>query len=195
MKNAILLSGGIDSASIAYWIKPDLAININYGQKCAEAELRASAAIAKAIKIKLININIDCSSLGSGDLTGNKPIKIAPVSEWWPFRNQLLITMASMKAINFGIKELIFGAVITDSKHTDGTLKFYKKINELIQYQEGKIKISVPAIKMTSEQLVLKSKIPLSILGWTHSCHVSNYPCGICNGCSKHIQTKQKINI
>jgi len=32
---AILLSGGIDSAALACWQKPDLAININYGQKPA----------------------------------------------------------------------------------------------------------------------------------------------------------------
>jgi 7-cyano-7-deazaguanine synthase len=193
IKTGILLSGGIDSACLAYWIKPDIAFNINYGQKPAIAERQASSAIAKAIGIKIEFIDIDCSSIGSGDLTNKKPISMAPVSEWWPYRNQLIITLASMKAINYHIEKLIVGAVITDKKHKDGTKDFFKKLNAVISYQEGSIKIVTPAIEMTSYELIQKSNLPDSILGWTHSCHVSNYPCGRCNGCSKHIDLKENF--
>jgi 7-cyano-7-deazaguanine synthase len=193
MKTGILLSGGIDSACLAYWKKPSIAFNIIYGQKAAMAERQASVAIATAIGIKIDFIDIDCSTVGSGDLTNQKALKIAPVSEWWPYRNQLLITLACMRAIHYKVDKLLVGAVKTDKRHKDGRELFFKKLSAAISYQEGSIKIVTPAIGMTSFELVQRSKIPDSILGWTHSCHVSDYPCGRCNGCSKHIDTKQKL--
>lgn len=194
-KKAILLSGGIDSCSTAWWKRPQLAFHISYGQKCQLAELRASSAIAEEMKLPLHLINIDCSSLGSGDLIGKRKLKIAPVSEWWPFRNQLLITLALMKALPYNISELMIGAVKTDKRHKDGSLKFFELVNELSRYQEGHIKITSPAIHLDSIELVKKSGVPASLLGWTHSCHKSNLPCGRCNGCLKHLYIKSKLNL
>jgi len=192
---AILLSGGIDSAALAYWQKPTLAININYGQKSAHAERMASESIAKELNITFKPIDIDCSSLGSGDLSNKNPISIAPVSEWWPYRNQLLITLASMLAVSLNVQELMLGAVNTDSRHKDGTTSFFKLIDKLQMYQEGQLRVSTPAIKMSTLQLIKISDVTTSILGWTHSCHTGNYPCGICNGCKKHFSIKEKLNL
>jgi 7-cyano-7-deazaguanine synthase len=194
-KQAILLSGGIDSAALAFWKNPDYAIHINYGQKCAEAEHSASLAIAKEIGIPLTIIEIDCSSLGSGDLSRKSALAIAPVSEWWPYRNQLLLTFAAMKAISMGINELLFGAVQTDKRHVDGTAKFFQSLSTAIKIQEGNISISTPAIELTSEELVRCSGVTDSILGWSHSCHTSNVPCGQCNGCNKHIGIKYNLGL
>lgn len=195
MAKAILLSGGIDSACIAFWKKPELAININYGQKSSTAERNASKSIAKALNIKFETIDIDCSTIGSGDLVTQKPSILAPVTEWWPYRNQLLITLASTLAINFDVNELMIGAVSSDKTHRDGTIKFFELINSLMEYQEGRIRISAPGIEMSSIELIKRTQIPTSILGWTHSCHVGNYPCGICNGCKKHFSIKEQLNL
>lgn len=195
MKKAILLSGGIDSASLAYWKRPALAININYGQKASAAEKAASISIAKSLDIEMKCIDIDCSALGSGDLLKLKPLSIAPVHEWWPYRNQLLITLAGMVSVSQNCTELMIGAVSTDKKHKDGTTQFFDLINRLMRFQEGKLKITVPAIHFKSEELIEKIKVPASILGWTHSCHVSNIPCGSCNGCRKHIYIKTFLNL
>lgn len=194
MSSAILLSGGIDSTALAYWKKPAFGIHISYGQLAAMSELIASREIAKSIGMELIEINVDCSSLGSGDLTRQPNLNIAPVSEWWPYRNQLLITLASMKAVALGNKHLMIGSVRTDNRHLDGTQQFIKLINKLVIYQEGKLKIIAPAINLSSSELVVKSGVPKSILGWTHSCHTSDIPCGQCNGCSKHIETKSLLS-
>lgn len=194
-KKGILLSGGIDSCSIAWWKRPQLAIHISYGQKCQLAELRASSAIAKEMKLPLHLINIDCSTIGSGDLTGKRKLKISPVSEWWPFRNQLLITMALMKGLPYDISELMIGAVKTDKRHKDGSLKFFQLINALSVFQEGHVKITTPGIHLNSVDLVKQSGIPSSLLGWTHSCHKSDLPCGHCNGCLKHLYIKSKLKL
>src|SRR5882724_5052529 len=105
MSKAILLSGGIDSIALTYWKKQELAITINYGQTPAIAEIQASKAVCDTMGIEHLIIEADCRKLGSGDLVNQKPIDISPSVEWWPYRNQLLVTLASMKAISRGINE------------------------------------------------------------------------------------------
>lgn len=191
----ILLSGGMDSIALAYWKKPKYAFTIDYGQKAAKSEIKAASEVTKLLNIKHHIISIDCSSLGSGDMSCAKQLDIAPISEWWPYRNQLLVTLACMKGVVLKIDELLVGSVLTDGSHADGTVGFYDSISNLIGLQEGSISISVPAIKMSTVELIEKSKIPLSILLWAHSCHTSNQPCMHCNGCKKYLYTLQQLDI
>ncbi len=186
MKTGILLSGGIDSIALAFWKKPDWAITINYGQKPAQAEIRAASKVCAELNVKHEILQIDCSCLGSGDLAGSPAIDNAPSSEWWPFRNQMLATFAGIKALPMGVEELMFGAVASDNFHADGTEQFFNHLNITMSIQEGLIKVSAPAIKLTSVELVKKSGIDLSLLGWAHSCHIGNSACGNCRGCYKH---------
>jgi 7-cyano-7-deazaguanine synthase len=189
MSKAILLSGGIDSVALAYWLRPEIAITLDYGQQPSKAEIRASKVIAKELNITHHIITVDCSSLGSGDLLNKESISAAPSSEWWPYRNQLLITLACMKAITLGVTELMTASVRSDGFHKDGTVEFYKLINDLMVFQEGNIQITSPAIGFSSVELVKKSGIPNSLLYWAHSCHKSNVPCSNCRGCNKYRQT------
>ena len=194
MSKAILLSGGIDSIALAFWKRPEWAFTINYGQTPASAELQSSKAVCEILGIKQVLIDVDCSQLGSGDLLKKLPVDIAPSSEWWPYRNQLLITLACMKAISIGgIDELLVGSVLSDGFHKDGTEEFYHLINNLMKYQEGNINIFSPAIYLSSVDLVIQSKVPPEILYYAHSCHKSNIPCGNCRGCYKYIDVIQKL--
>lgn len=194
MSKGLLLSGGMDSISIAYWIKPNYAFTVNYGQRSAAAEMQASQAVCKSLGLTHIPITVDCSSLGSGDLSEQNSINVSPSTEWWPFRNQMLITLVAMKAISMGIDELIVGSVKNDGFHADGKPEFYKYINELMLFQEGNIKISAPAVDYTTVDLIKVSNVPKDILSWAHSCHKSNYPCGSCRGCDKYVHTMQLLN-
>lgn len=194
-KTAILLSGGMDSIALAYWKRPELAITINYGQKPFQAELNASKEVARALGMEHIVIEIDCSALGAGIMSDNGPLSIAPTQEWWPYRNQLLVTLAAMKVIRLGVTELMLGTVKTDGIHKDGTKAFYESISSLMLLQEGAINITAPAIEMTTEELIRVSKVPESLLLWAHSCHVSNTPCGTCPGCIKYRKVRQNLGI
>jgi len=193
MSKAILLSGGIDSIALAYWKKPDVAFTLNYGQAPARKEIQTSAVIAKNLNIDHHIINIDCSSLGSGDLINRQAISVSPSSEWWPFRNQLLITLACMKGVGLGITELMTGSVRSDGFHKDGTLGFYQAINDLMVYQEGNMSVTCPAIDMTSAELVKIAGIPDKLLFWAHSCHKGNTPCGQCRGCNKYREVMHEL--
>lgn len=186
MKVALLMSGGIDSVALAWWQKPDIAYTIDYGQKSSRGEIRAATAVCSALSIPHRVIAVDCNSLGSGDLAGSVPSPFAPVSEWWPFRNQLLITIAGMAAIQDEVDTIFLGTVRTDSIHRDGSLQFFNNVSRLMKDQEGSINVEAPAINMTSVELIKKTGIDPSILSWAHSCHTSEFACGICRGCNKH---------
>lgn len=193
MKTALLLSGGMDSIAIAYWKKPEQAITIDYGQRPFEGELRASVETARLLGIPHEIIIADCKALGSGDLLGKDSLPNAPCPEWWPFRNQLLLTLAGMKAVSRGIEELIFGTVSSDQIHADGRRLFFEQINSLFASQEGNVRVSVPAIEMTTQELITASGIPKSILMLAHSCHKENFACGNCRGCFKYLNVLEEL--
>lgn len=188
------MSGGLDSVSLAYWKRPEIAVSINYGQAAAEKEIEVSAIIAAELQMRHEVISIDCSSLGSGDLVNSASINASPSSEWWPYRNQLLVTLACMKGINWGLEELMVGSVKSDGFHKDGTEGFYERVNELMYYQEGNIKVTAPAISLSSVELIKISNIPYSLLHWAHSCHKDNVACGMCRGCRKYLHTLRALS-
>ncbi len=190
---ALLLSGGMDSTALAAWKRPDLAITINYGQLAAATEVAASKQISKILGIDHEVIEVDCSALGSGDMANEKAIDLAPVSDWWPFRNQLLITLAAMRCAALGGKELMIATVATDESHADGREEFFKAMNNLLAVQEGGLRIIAPALRLTTEELITCSKIEPAVLGWAHSCHTGIVACGRCRGCVKHIEVTRAL--
>lgn len=193
MNKAILLSGGMDSISLAYWKKPSIAITIDYGQSPAETEIRSSRIVADTLGIEHHVIKVDCRELGSGDLINKKPLAISPSTEWWPYRNQLLVTLALMRCIKLDVDEIMVASVKSDGFHKDGTNPFYEYVNNLSEYQEGNIKISAPCIQYTTSELIQLSGVPKSLLMWSHSCHKSNIACYNCRGCYKYAEVIQQL--
>lgn len=195
IKKAVLLSGGIDSICLTYGIKPSIAYTIDYGQIVAEREIYVSKYICKMLNIEHKIIKVDCKHLGSGDLTNENSLDLSPSTEWWPYRNQLIITLSLMQAIKDNIDELHLATVKSDGFHTDGTPQFYKLINELSTYQEGSIKVLCETIDSYSHELAERYNVPLNLLTLAHSCHKSNVACGKCSGCIKQQKVRFELNI
>lgn len=194
MKTALLLSGGMDSLSIAWWMRPEIAITIDYGQLPAQAERSAAAAVCNELGIEHHIVEIDCSGLGSGDMAGSSANEHAPASDWWPYRNQMLITFAVMKAISLGVERLLIGTVKSDGVHLDGTSEFVSTISKLVSFQEGGIVVEAPAIEFSTEKLIAVGKVPREFLAWAHSCHKADVPCGNCRGCNKYFDVLRTID-
>lgn len=190
---AILLSGGMDSIALAFWKLPDIAITVHYGQKAAEAEVRAAAQVSVELGMRHEVVRVDCSALGSGDMAGGPALAAAPVPEWWPYRNQMLITFAAMRGIALGVSELILGSVASDGSHADGRSQFYEAMDAVLVQQEGGMRVTAPALHLTTAGLVRLSGVPRPLLSWAHSCHVGNLACGACRGCVKHYQVTDEI--
>jgi len=185
----------MDSIAVAYWYRPEVAITIDYGQRPAAGETRAAEAVAATLEIEHHVIRVDLSPLGSGDLAGEPALAIAPAPEWWPFRNQMLITLAAMKAIALGTERLLVGIVRSDNRHADSTATFVRSMNDVLRLQEGRLRLEAPAIELTAAELVRRSGVPFDVLAWAHSCHVADYACGMCRGCQKHYDTLRELGI
>ncbi|MDO8289231.1 MAG: 7-cyano-7-deazaguanine synthase [Parvibaculum sp.] len=184
------MSGGMDSIAVAWWKRPKWAVTIDYGQRGAVAEKVAAAQVCKELEIEHEILTVDCSALGSGDLANTEPAPYATTSDWWPYRNQLLITLASMRAISRDIQVLYIGTVKSDAaSHRDATLEFIERIDGLMSFQEGGLHVVAPAIDYTTSELVRKVAVPSGLLAWAHSCHKADVACGNCRGCNKYLET------
>lgn len=192
---AILLSGGLDSIALAYWQRPRVAVTIDYGQRPAKAELIAAAAVCEALDIRHEVLRVDCAMLGRGSLVDDKPVADSPSPEWWPFRNQMLITLALMRLVSSGVDELMLGSVSGDELHADGAPAFYEAINRVVSVQEYAPRITAPAHELTTEELVRKSGVPAELLLWSHSCQVSHLACGDCRGCIKRLEVLVNLRL
>ncbi|MEI5668368.1 7-cyano-7-deazaguanine synthase [Bosea sp. CCNWLW174] len=195
MKTALLLSGGMDSIAIAFWKRPEIAVTVDYGQVPAPAEVRAAAAVCAQLNIQHIVVRSDLSALGSGDMAGRPEIDVAPLPEWWPFRNQMLVTLAAMATLSHKVTHLMIGTLKTDGQHVDGQPGFIDRLDQLLNFQEGSMRLFAPAIALTAEELIRTSNVPAEILGWAHSCHRSDFACGECGGCRKHYRTMEAVGL
>jgi 7-cyano-7-deazaguanine synthase len=190
----LLLSGGLDSTALAAWRRPELALTIDYGQAPAQAEMTAAKEVCRELGLEHHAVTIDCRSLGSGLLAQTAPLADAPSPEWWPYRNQLLVTIAAAWALPRGAKSIVVGSVAGDAaRHRDGTAEFYEQLAKLVAMQEGEVTVTAPAVELSTEELVAAAGVTDAVLGWTHSCHRGNVSCGACPGCAKRRDVLQTL--
>ncbi|WP_254862279.1 7-cyano-7-deazaguanine synthase [Halovivax gelatinilyticus] len=192
-ESVLLLSGGLDSATLAYTHNPDLTVTVDYGQCCADAEIQASEQIADQLNLEHEVIEVDCRSLGAGTMAGKRETKLNSAPEWWPYRNQLVITLVAMDVVRRGADRLLIGAVADDQDHADGKEEFFELIDSLLSFQEGNLRVKAPAIDSTTEEFVREANPPESLLGWTHSCTASNAACGECGSCKKRQRVLSRV--
>lgn len=183
----LLFSGGLDSTALAHMYRPDQLLFMDYGQVSAAGELRAAAQIARDLDLPFDARNVDCRSFGAGHLVGSTPLSEA-APEFWPFRNQLLITLAAMAYFTSAPLTILIGTVASDSVHPDGSREFLENMERVLACQGG-IHVQAPALELTSAELVRRSAVPRSTLAWSFSCHQGNTACGQCRGCHKQAET------
>jgi 7-cyano-7-deazaguanine synthase len=187
----LLFSGGIDSTALAWAYRPDRLLFIDYGQIPAAGEERACRAVADTLKLPLDVHRLDLMKFGHGIMAGSTaPPDVPP--EFWPYRNQILITLAAMLYAHDGLSEIWVGTVASDKAHPDGRASFLRGIDKVVSVQSG-VRVIAPALKLSTLKLVRNTKAPLSLLGWTFSCHTGEWACGTCRGCLKHDNVMRRI--
>lgn len=192
----LLLSGGLDSTALAHLLRPGLCVVVDYGQRCAQAEKRAATAVCRTLGLRLRAVRLDVREIGAGLLLDDQPTDGAPSPEWWPYRNQVLVTAAASIALRENLTHVIVGSVSTDgNRHIDGTAAFYEALDSLVSLQEGGIRVKAPALHLSTVQLLRESGLGEDVLGWTVSCHRAEYPCGACPGCRKRTDALAEVGI
>ena len=123
----LLFSGGLDSTALAHWLRPDQLLFIDYGQLPAQGELRAATRIATELGLPFDTREVNCRPCGSGDMAG-LPSLNGEVTEFWPYRNQLLITLAAMAFADQTPLTILIGTVRSDRIHPDGNRMFISRM-------------------------------------------------------------------
>lgn len=195
MRPALLLSGGLESTALAYWKRPEIAYTFDYGQAPAEAEIEASKRVCDDIRCEHHVVKVNLAALGAGPLAGRASSKLSKHEEWWPFRNQLLLTLGGMCALRDGVTDLLIGTVRNDSRHADGKPVFVRTIRSLMLRQEGRLRLHAPALRLSSLSLIKKSRVPSVALLHTFSCHRGGAACGHCPGCVKRLATLKELGL
>jgi 7-cyano-7-deazaguanine synthase len=181
----LLFSGGLDSTAVAAWQRPDHLLTIDYGQRAAGGEIRAASQVSRLLRMQWSPIRLDCSAIGSGLLAGEAPSPHAKSPEWWPYRNQLLITAAAAWGLARGATEILLGTVAADVIHSDGSPDFIAAMDRLLRLQEGGVRLTAPALGYPTSQLLATSGLDRGVIGWTHSCDRGAIACGSCPSCDR----------
>ena len=207
MKNAIILcSGGLDSVVAAHYVKKKGYDNIkilffDYGQKCLDAEKKASKKCAKDLGADFEEIELEWLGKISDSLI-NKKGKIKKMSRkdlkntrqesekfYVPFRNGVFLSYAVAFAESLKIKEKKVYNIFVGFKcegreaYPDTTRGFVSVFNDVMLVGKIKGKIIAPLIKLDKDEIVkLGKKLGVDLKN-SFSCYVSNKHCGSCLGC------------
>ena len=196
MRKLMLLSGGLDSAAVAALERPARALFVDYGQVPAEAERRAARAVAQHLHLELDELDIDLDAVGSGLLAGRGQPEAAPTSEWFPFRNQQLATIAAAHALVHGLGAVVLGTVAGDGdRHADSTPGFMSTLDMLVRRQEGGVRVLAPHINALPHVLLARSGLTDEVMNQTHSCHAGNRACGECPGCLRRREVLARVSL
>tara|TARA_Y100000741_G_scaffold272170_1_gene212253 strand:- start:55 stop:735 length:681 start_codon:yes stop_codon:yes gene_type:complete len=206
----VLLSGGLDSATVLSIAKKDFqikALAFDYGQR-HKFELIAAQNIAKNHNIILNKITIDLAQFGKSALTDNINVpknqkigKEIPIT-YVPVRNTIFLSYALAFAEVNEIFDIFIGVNALDySGYPDCRPEFIKSFekmaNEGTKFSQGKnkIKIHTPLINLTKAEIITEG-VKLGVdYSMTHSCYdpsKTGLSCGECDAC---ILRKEGFNV
>lgn len=214
-KAVVLLSGGLDSATVLAMVKDEgydcHALSFDYGQK-ARAELEASKAVCESLGVYAHTIfKLDIGQFGGSALTDNsinvpenEISKTIPIT-YVPARNTVFLSIALGLAEVLGAKAIYYGANVIDySGYPDCRPQYREAFEELANLAtksgaEGhRISIRAPLMYLTKAEIIQKG-IELNL---DYSCSVSCYKpnelgeaCGKCESCLIRKEGFLELNI
>ncbi len=205
-KCVVVLSGGPDSTSVAYWAKKEgydaYAISFKYGQ-IATKEVECAERIALALHMPLKVVDLSALKEIFGDVTSlcNKDIPMTadfsdPIIV--PFRNAIFLSAAVSYAVSIGADKIFYGAQGSDEPfYPDCRKEFYKAFEKAAQLGTCKdITIEAPFSGMRKSELIKKA-IELGVpLNLTWSCYCSGPKhCGKCESCANRKRAFKEANV
>ena len=203
MTHCLLLSGGVDSTTLAAWIREQhpgaliKAYTFLYGQKHA-VEMDAARAVAKSFGIELFVVElapIHGSALTDPDKSLPEERDLASLvgvaPSYVPARNLLFIAhMASLQDAD-GPADLWLGVHHDDhTGYPDCRADFIEAADAAVrlgtQYQ---LRVRAPFVNWSKAAIIrwgLQHGVPYEL---THSCYQGKTPaCGVCDTCQARLQ-------
>ena len=205
-KCVIVLSGGPDSAVVAYWAKKEgyelYPITFNYGQ-IAVKETQCAQKIAESLGIKTKIVDLSALKGVFGDVTSLCNSDIPLTAEFSqpiivPFRNAIFLSVAVSYAVSVGVDKIFYGAHGSDEPfYPDCRREFYEAFEIAARLGTGEnIKIYAPfSGKRKSE--VIKKGVELGVpFEFTWSCYrEADKHCGECESCANRKKAFQEAGV
>lgn len=201
MKAVCLLSGGMDSSTLAYVAKSQgyeiLALHLNYGQRTQRKELASAKKIASLLDAQaFVEINLDYfTKFGASSLTDKAiavdtfdPARAHVPNTYVPFRNANLLSIATSFAEAQEADAIFIGVQSLDySGYPDcrpAFIEAFQKVIDLGTKDTTKITLFTPFIHMTKTD-ILRTGIRLCVpYEHTWSCYRNEgAACGTCGSC------------
>ncbi len=202
-KAIVLLSGGLDSATVLYWAlregyRPH-ALIFDYGQR-HKREIRGAKALLRRTGVTGMEIPIRMPWGGSSllDKGSRVPVKRRAQrmqkdipSTYVPARNTVFLSIALSYAEAIGAGTILIGANALDySGYPDCRPSYFKafgrmaKLATKVGVQGKAIRVRAPLLKKTKAQIVRLGHALGVPLEWTWSCYAGKArPCGACDSC------------
>ncbi len=203
MRAVILLSGGLDSATVLamarHELRECLALSIVYGQR-HEIELAAAKRVAGAIGVaEHVIYPLDLRVFGASALTSDIEVpKDAVGTEgipitYVPARNTIFLSLALGYAESRDAQEIWLGVNAVDySGYPDCRPEFIDAFQNVILrgtrcgVEQGRPRIVTPLIRMSKAEII-RSGLALGVdYSLTHSCYdpdAQGRACGHCDSC------------
>jgi 7-cyano-7-deazaguanine synthase len=201
MKAVCLLSGGMDSSTLAYVAKSRgyeiLALHLNYGQRTEQKERACAKKIAFLLNAEaFVEISLDYFTLfGSSSLTDEEIAveeydseRVHVPNTYVPFRNANLLSIATSFAESRHADAIFIGVQSLDySGYPDCRPQFieaFQKVIDLGTKDTTKITLFAPFISMTKTD-ILREGLTLGVpYEHTWSCYRNEIKaCGTCGSC------------
>lgn len=193
-KAVIVLSGGPDSATVAYWAKTQCyeiyPITFKYGQ-IAVKETQAAQKIAEKLGVntKIIDLSALKDIFNGAASLVNRDIPLtaefsAPIIV--PFRNAIFLSVAVAYAVTIGARQIFYGAQGSDEPfYPDCRREFYEAFEKAARLGTCEdITIKAPFSGSKKSQLIAegtKLTVPFEL---TWSCYLDGKKhCGKCESC------------
>jgi 7-cyano-7-deazaguanine synthase len=217
MKAVLILSGGLDSSTLAYWLKANgyneiICVTFDYGQKQI-IELKSAAAIAKNLgaEHRVIDLSFIKEFLSKSSSSLTNPSISVPSGEYTkdnmqstvvPNRNSMMLTMAWTIACVERANVLAYGAHGGDHYiYPDTRPDYFNAINLSLRLgtkdsRADNLNLIAPFITWDKAEIIrtgYKLNVPFAQT-WTcyEGCEIH---CGICGACSERKKGFTTANI
>jgi len=201
MKAVCLLSGGMDSSTLAYLARSRgydlLALHLNYGQRTEARELAAARAVAERLGVtEFLPVSVEYLRLfGRSSLTDPSigvesfdPSKPELPNTYVPFRNGNLLAIATSYAESRDADAIFIGVQALDySGYPDCRPQFiaaFQRAIDLGTADTTSIRLETPFVGLTKTD-ILRIGTDLGVpYDLTWSCYqAEDEACGVCGSC------------
>jgi 7-cyano-7-deazaguanine synthase len=203
MKAVVLLSGGLDSATVLAIAKAEgrecIALSFAYGQR-HEIELAAANRVAAAAGVRdHVVYPLDLRQFGASALTGDIAVPKDAVGApgipitYVPARNTIFLSIALGLAEARGAAEIWLGVNAVDfSGYPDCRPEFIDAFQDVIVkgtrsgVERGEPRLVAPLLKMSKSEIIRRGTSLGVDYSITHSCYdpdIEGRACGHCDSC------------